>query len=108
MNARRVVVIVDATIAEQFLDKFIEMGVGGYNTTQCGGRGTHSVTGDPFSSGELIRIEMISSMEIGARILDYIHAVQFQQFGRYALTAFADTVEVDMRDRSLAGNGDKE
>ena len=100
-NARRVVVIVDASLKDQMLDKFIELGARGYNTIDCGGCGTHAVTGEPYSSGELVRIEVIASVDVGAIILDYIHSVQFQQFGRYALTAFADNVEVDMRDQSM-------
>ena len=103
-NVRRVVVIVDATLQNQLIDKIIELGATGYNTVNCGGRGTHSLTGEPFKSGELVRIEVIASFDVGAAILDYIHAVQFQQFGRYPLTAFADTVEVDRRDRSVTGN----
>ncbi len=101
-NARRVIVIVDATLKDQLLDKFVELGARGYNTVKCGGRGTHSITGEAYESGELVRIEVIGSFEVGAAILDYIHVVQFQQFGRYALTAYADTVEVDQRDRSLS------
>jgi hypothetical protein len=104
-NARRITVIVDASLQDQLLDKFFELGARGYNTVDCGGRGTHAITGEPFRSGELVRIEIIASFEVGKAILDYIHAVQFQQFGRYPLTAFADTVEVDLRDRSLVGSG---
>jgi len=104
VNARRIVVIVDVTLQEQILNKFIEMGVRGYNTTLCGGRGTHSITGEAYKSGDLVRIEVISSVEVGAAMLDYIHTVQFQQFGRYALSAYSDNVEVDIRDRSLVGN----
>ncbi len=103
-SARRVTVIVDATLESQLLDKIIELGARGYNTVKCGGRGMHAITGDPFQSGELVRIEVIASVEVGNAILDYIHTVQFQQFGRYALTAYADTVEVDRRDRSLFGH----
>lgn len=104
-NARRVVIIVDASLQNQILEKVMELGARGYNTVPCGGRGTHAVTGEPFRSGdELVRIEIISSFEVGAKILDYVHAVQFQQFGNYALSAYADTVEVDLRDASLSGN----
>lgn len=105
-NARRVTVIVDASLEEQMVEKFLELGARGYNSVDCGGRGKHSLTGDHFNSGDLKRIEVISTFEVGAAILDYIHAVQFQQFGRYPLTAYADTVEVDIRDRSLIGNSD--
>jgi len=101
-NVRRVVIIVDAALKDQMLDKIVELGARGYNTMECGGRGTHAITGDPYRSAELVRIEVIASFAVGAAILDYIHAVQFQQFGNYALSAFADTVEVDMRDRSLS------
>lgn len=101
-NVRRIVIIADVALRDQLLDKLMDLGAGGYNTMPCSGRGTHSLTGDIFSSGELVRIEVISSIEVCGRILDYIHSVQFQQFGQYALTAFADTVEVDVRDRSLS------
>jgi hypothetical protein len=104
-NVRRVVIIVDASLKDQLLEKLIGLGARGYNTVDCGGHGTHAISGDPFTSDELVRIEVIASFVVAAAILDYIHAVQFQQFGHYALSAFSDTVEVDVRDRSLYGNG---
>lgn len=100
-TARRVVIIVDSSLKDQILDKVIDLGAKGYNYTKCNGRGQHAITGDPYHEDGLVRIEVIASVEVGAAILDYIHAAQFQQFGRYALSAFADTVEVDMRDKSL-------
>ncbi len=100
-NVRRVVVIVDSSLKDLLLEKFIELGARGYNVVDCEGRGTHAITGEPFSSSELVRIEILASVDVGAAILNYIHAVQFQQFGRYALTAFADNVEIDMRDQSI-------
>lgn len=104
-NARRVVIIVDASLQHQIIEKVMELGARGYNTVSCGGHGTHAITGEPFRSGdELVRIEVISSFAVGAKILDYIHVVQFQQFSNYALSAYADTVEVDLRDASFSGN----
>lgn len=100
-TARRVVIIVDATLKDQMLEAISKLGAQGYNFTNCEGKGRHAITGDQFSSQELVRIEVISSHEVAAKILNYIHAVQFQQFGNYALTAFTDAVEVDLRDRSL-------
>jgi hypothetical protein len=102
-TARRIVVIVDVSLQSQLIEKFLELGVTGYNCTECSGKGLHSVTGEPFTSRELVRIELITSDEVAATILDYIHAVQFQQFGRYPLAAYTDAVEVDVRDRSLTG-----
>ncbi len=102
-TVRRVVVIVDASLKDQLLEQFTALGATGYNFTACGGKGTHAITGNPFDSMKLVRIELLASHEVAAAILDYIHGVQFQQFGRYALAAFTDIVEVDMRDRSLCG-----
>jgi len=102
-SARRVVIVVDFSLQDQILDKITQFGALGYNCMECSGKGQHAVTGDPFTSQELIRIEVITSCEVAAHILDYLHAVQFQQFGRYPLAVFTDSVEVDARDRSLTG-----
>lgn len=101
VTARRIIVIVDASLKDQLLERFLELGAKGYNYVSCSGKGNHMGTGDPFSSDGLVRIEVIASAEIAEAILDYIHAVQFHQFGRYALTAFSSSVEIDERDQSL-------
>lgn len=93
----------DASLKSVVLDRITELGAKGYNYVECSGKGQHAITGHPFSGDGLLRVEIITTMEIGGKILDYIHAAQFAQLGQYPLTAFADTVEVDMRDRSLAG-----
>ena len=101
IKVHRVVIIVDATLADQFCDKVMELGARGYNCVACTGRGTHTITGSPFFGEGLVRIEILTSDEVAKAILDYIHAVQFQQFGQYALSAFLSVVEVDKRDRSF-------
>ena len=101
IKVRRVVIIVDATLADQFCDRVMELGAKGYNCVGCTGRGTHTITGNPFTSEDLVRIEVLTSEDVATAILNYIHAVQFQQFGQYALSAFASVVEVDERDRSF-------
>ncbi len=101
VKVRRVVVIVDATLRDQFLERFMKLGAKGYNFVACTGRGAHMVTGGPFSREGLVRIEVLATDEVAEAIMDHIHAVQFQQFGQYALTAFSNVVEVDERDRSL-------
>jgi nitrogen regulatory protein PII len=105
-TARRVVIIVDETLKDQLLEKVLELGAKGYNYIECTGKGQHAITGAHYFKNGLVRIEVIASVEVVSSILDYIHAAQFQQFGRYALSAFADTVEVDMRDRSLSNDGE--
>jgi len=100
-TARRVTIIVDATLKTMILDKIMQLGATGYNYIECQGKGRHAITGDMFHGESLLRIEVISSAEVCSAILDYVHATQFAQLGQYALTAFADTVEVDLRDRSL-------
>lgn len=100
-TARRVVIVVDVSLQDQILEKVLELGASGYNCVECTGKGFHTITGDPFSSRGLVRIEVITSLQAAAAILDYLHAVQFQQFGNYPLSAYTHAVEVDMRDRSL-------
>lgn len=102
-TARRVTIMVDAALKDTILDKILELGAQGYNYVECKGKGAHAITGHPYSGENLIRIEVICPVEIGAKILDYIHAQQFSHLGQYALSAFADTVEVDIRDKSLDG-----
>lgn len=102
-KVRRVVVIVDNTLTEQLLEKIVELGAKGYNCTRCSGKGTHAVSGTPFQEDGLTRIEVLCNEDTGEKIVNYIHAVQFQQFGRYALSAYSDYVEVDVRDTSLTG-----
>lgn len=101
-RVRRVVIIVDATLQSQMLDKIMDLGAKGYNVVECYGKGQHAVTGDAFGRSELVRIETIVSEPVAGDILEYIHATQFSQFGRYALAAYVDDVEVDARDKSLA------
>ena len=55
-----------------------------------------------FTRDDLSRIEVITSEKTATAILDYVHATQFSQFGRYALSAWMDIVEVDLRDKSLS------
>lgn len=101
-TARRITIILDASLKTYILDKIVELGAKGYNYIECKGKGVHAITGDAYSSDQLLRVEVIATVDVGQKILDYIHAAQFAQLGKYALAAFADTVEVDLRDQSLA------
>jgi len=101
-TARRVTILVDAALKTVILDKITDLGATGYNYVECQGKGRHAITGDAYQGDALIRIEIVSTAEVCAAILNYIHAAQFAQLNQYALTAFADAVEVDIRDKSLA------
>lgn len=101
-TARRVTIIVDGALKTTILNKVTELGAHGYNYVECQGKGIHAITGDPYSGEHLLRIEVITTPEVGAKILDYIHAMQFSHLKQYALSAFADNVEVDARDQSLS------
>ena len=99
-RSRRIVIIVDASLRDQFLEKIVELGARDYNYTDCVGRGMHAVTGDPFTGDSLVRIEILTTDQTAAAIMDSIHAAQSSQFSRYALTAFMDNVEIDARHNS--------
>ncbi len=102
-KVRRVVIIVDTTLTEQMLSKVVELGAKGYNCTRCSGKGMHAISGTPFEGDGLTRIEVLANEATADKIVNYVHSVQFQQFGRYALTAYSDTVDVDVRDVTLTG-----
>ena len=103
-TARRVTILVDAALKTTILDKVVELGAKGYNYIECkGGKGLHAITGDPRSGDNLLRIEVICTQEVGAAILDSIHAAIAGAYSQYALSAYADTVEVDPRDESFSG-----
>jgi hypothetical protein len=102
-TARRVTILVDAALKTTILDKVVELGAKGYNFVECkGGKGLHAISGDPHSGDNLLRIEVICALDVGAAILDYIHTAKLGAYSQYALSAYADTVEVDRRDESLS------
>lgn len=103
-NARRVTIVMDAALQSFVLDKISEMGVRYYSVINCHGQGHHAVTGDLYGGDDLLRVEIITSNDVGGKILDWIHAAQFAQLSQYALFAFADYVEVDERDQSFRGD----
>ncbi|UUO04495.1 hypothetical protein M4951_13950 [Blastopirellula sp. J2-11] len=100
-NARRVTIVMDAALKGFMLEKLSELGVRSYSFMNCHGQGHHAVTGDLYNGDDLLRLEIVTTTEIGAKILDWIHAAQFAQLSQYALFAYADHVEVDERDQSF-------
>lgn len=101
-NARRVTIVMDAGLKGLVLEKIAELGVRCYSLVTCQGQGHHAVTGDLYNGDDLLRLEIVTTNEIGAKILDWIHAAQFAQLSQYALFAYADYVEVDERDQSFS------
>jgi len=99
--ARRITVVLDAALKELVFDKVQSLGACCFHYMEVSGQGTHAVTGDPYSGEGLLRLEIVTTQEIGAKLLDWIHAAQFAQLSHYALFAFADNVEVDERDQSI-------
>ena len=100
-NARRVVIVTDSVLKDQFFEKIVEFGAKGYTYIECRGKTVQAASGDLFDRDELVRIEIVTTEKVAAHILDYVHATQFSQFGHYPLSAWVDTVEIDMRDESI-------
>lgn len=100
-NARRVTIVLDAALKDIVFEKVQQLGAACFNYTECSGQGLHAVTGNPYSGESLLRMEIVTTPMIGAKLLDWIHAAQFAQLSHYALFAFADNVEVDERDQSV-------
>lgn len=99
--ARRVTIVLDAALKELIFDQVEELGAANYHYMQAQGKGHHAITGDPYHGEGLLRMEIITTQEIGSKILNWIHAAQLAQLNQYALFAFADNVEVDERDQSV-------
>lgn len=101
-QAKRLTILIDASLKSVILDKLLELGAKGYNFCQCQGKGVHAITGDVYGGDNLLKIETVVTPETAAKILDFIHVAQFAELSNYALSAYADTVEVDVRDQSFA------
>ncbi|MEW4454123.1 hypothetical protein AB1L30_15730 [Bremerella sp. JC817] len=99
--ARRITIVHDAALKELIFDQIEVLGAACYHYLEVEGKGRHAVTGDPYNGGRLLRVEIVTTQAIGAKILDWIHAAQFAQLNQYALFAFADNVEVDERDQAI-------
>ncbi len=97
VEAKRVVVIAESVLLKELLARFAELGAKGFNGSYCFGKGEHGMVEDMFNSPDraCVRIEMITTIDVAAAIMDYVHRDVVQ---RYPITAFVDTVEVDSRD----------
>ncbi|MHC2067184.1 hypothetical protein ACYFX5_06920 [Bremerella sp. T1] len=103
--ARRVTIVLDASLKELVFEQVQSLGACCFHYMEVNGQGLHAVTGDPYNGTGLLRMEIVTTEAIGAKLLDWIHAAQFAQLNQYALFAFADNVEVDERDQSMTKLG---
>ncbi len=87
----KAVVVVDTALEKQALEKFQELGVKGYTCMHCFGRGQHAVYEEPWVGHSQSRIEMITSHDIGEKIIDYLHS---SDFAHHPVTGYLETVEV--------------
>lgn len=94
-KASRVVIIADTLLEETLLKAILELGVKGYNVSKCFGEGRHEVLGNPLIGSTMIRVEALAPESVVQAIMDYVHE---PRWGRHAMLAFVDTVEVDSRD----------
>lgn len=92
----RVVIIADVLLKQVLLETIVEYGAKGYNVMTCFGQGRHEVLGDVMTGRALVRIEVLTTDEITAKIMDFVHQPRYRA---HALTAFVDHVEVDSRDQ---------
>ena len=100
--AKRTVIVADAVLRDQILEILTELGATSYHLIPCSGRGHHPVTGDLYTHEEMVRIESVTLPDVGEAILKRLHNAQFRQ---YALSAYADDIQVAVTDQSLLPPG---
>jgi hypothetical protein len=97
-NLSKAVLVVETALEKEVLGEIQRLGVKGYTCVYCFGYGRHPVYEDPFMPSPQVRIETITTRQIGEAILKYIAAPQFAN--RPAI-AYLEAVEVLAADRFL-------
>lgn len=86
---KKVTIVLDKILQDQFLPKLIELGASGYTTIDCGGCGDRGVRTGAFGSN--VQITVICPPDVCDKILTYI-ARNF--FDNYACIAWESDVKV--------------
>jgi len=92
----RVVVICDRALEHPLIDDFVKLGLKGWTSAYCNGKGEHAILEDPFEEPDRsrVRIEMVTSPRVAAAIMDLVESPKYRLRSVFAYT---DNVFVSAR-----------
>lgn len=92
----RVVVICDRALENQLIDEFVKLGVQGWTSAHCNGKGKHAILEDPFAEPDRsrVRMEMVCSPAVGEAIMEHVDS---QKYRNRSVFAYMDKVLVTGR-----------
>jgi hypothetical protein len=92
----RVVVICDRALECQLIDEFVKLGVKGWTSAHCNGKGEHAILEDPFEEPDRsrVRIEMLASPATAEAIMQHVDSAKYRH---RSVFAYMDKVFVSSR-----------
>ncbi|MDJ0698525.1 MAG: transcriptional regulator [Woeseiaceae bacterium] len=91
-NERKLVTIVtEAALETELCESLLQLGASGYTVTEASGSGSRGVRDAGWSSNSNVRVEVVCSAELAAKIADH---VRLKYYDHYAMILFEETVRV--------------
>lgn len=92
----RVVVICDRALEMQLIDEFVKLGVKGWTSAHCNGKGEHAILQNPFDEPDRsrVRIEMVVTADTAAAVMNLTDS---SKYNLRSVFAYMDNVLVSDR-----------
>jgi nitrogen regulatory protein PII len=84
-------IITEAVLEDALIEAIMSLGAKGYTVSEARGRGAHGLRTGKWSAGANLRIEVIGSPELCARIVEHLQANYEKNYG---LLMFTHPVEL--------------
>ncbi|MCC6510032.1 MAG: SulP family inorganic anion transporter [Pirellulaceae bacterium] len=95
---RRVTVIAEEHLEEQFERGFVGLGATGFTVIACRGAGRRQVTENSIATGSNIRIEVVVPFDVCDKILTFLRK---EMMPHHRVTAVVETIEVVLAEQFL-------
>ena len=79
-------ILSEAVLEDTLIDEIMALGAKGYTITEARGRGTHGVRSGKWSAGGNIRIDVVGTPELCARIVARLQAEYEKDYGLLMFT----------------------
>jgi len=84
-------ILAEAVLEDTLIEVIMSLGAKGYTVSEARGRGDHGLRSGKWSAGANLRIEVIGSQELCARIIEQLQANYEKNYG---LMMFTHPVEL--------------
>ena len=91
IRCKLVTIITEAALESELLGRLERLGASGYTVTNARGKGSRGIRDAGWTSSSNIRIEVICSEELAAKITQYLHEKYYQH---YAMVVYESDVSV--------------